>query len=75
MARIPKMPKLSKKVVGQYGAAALVAAVVAAALAYIAGHYYAFSAETIRDAALNVASLVVAYLLISGIGRGQKDKP
>jgi membrane protein DedA with SNARE-associated domain len=72
---MPKLPKISMKLVGQWAAACVVAAVVAATLGYVASEVYAVPAQSIRAGALNVASLFVAYLLLAGIGRKkQKDK-
>jgi len=72
---MPKWPKISPKLIGQWAAACAVAALVAAALALIISQYTALSAASVREIALNVASLFVAYLLLAGIGRKkQKDK-
>ncbi|NVN88047.1 MAG: hypothetical protein HXX15_18360 [Rhodopseudomonas sp.] len=73
MPKIP-MPKLSVRVVGQLVVAAIVALVAAAALDYIAHSQLELSPDAVRGGALNGASLVVAFLLVAGIGRSQKDK-
>ncbi|KIZ46858.1 hypothetical protein OO17_06100 [Rhodopseudomonas palustris] len=73
MPKIP-MPKFSVRLVGQLLAATIVALVVAATLGYVAQNQFELSADAIRAAALNGASLVVAFLLVAGIGRSQKDK-
>jgi hypothetical protein len=75
MPMLPEMPKMSRQLVGQLVAAGAMAFVVAGALAYIASNQLAYSADGIRSAALNVASLVVAFLLVAGLGRGEKGKP
>ncbi|MBB5048746.1 hypothetical protein HNR60_003516 [Rhodopseudomonas rhenobacensis] len=67
-------PKLSPKSWGYLAAAGVVALIVAAAVEYIARTQFGFSPDGIRYAAFNVASLVVAYLLVAGIGREQKGK-
>lgn len=72
---MPKLPEIPPKLVSQWVAATVIAAIVAAALAYIASTYYALPGDRVREIALNVASLFVAYLLLAGIGRKkQKDK-
>jgi len=73
MPKFP-MPKLTLRAVGQLVAAALVALVAAAALDYVAHSQFELAPDAIRAAALNGASLVVAFLLVAGIGRSQKDK-
>jgi hypothetical protein len=60
--------------VGLFAAAGVAAIVVAAALSAITHKTFGFSGEAVREGALNVASLVVAFLLVAGIGWRQKDK-
>jgi hypothetical protein len=68
-----QMPKITAKLVAQSFAVATVTVAAAASLATIASQL-AYPADSVRSAALNVASLVVAFLLVAGIGQGQKDK-
>jgi len=60
---------------GLLAVAALAAVVTAAVLSEITHHGFGLSSEAVRDGALNGASLVVAFLLVAGIGRRpKKDK-
>jgi hypothetical protein len=68
------MPKITIKLAGQLAVSAVVAMIAAAALSYVAQNHYQLSAQSIREGALNAASLVVAYLLVAGINFRQKDK-
>ncbi|ABE38629.1 hypothetical protein RPD_1392 [Rhodopseudomonas palustris BisB5] len=68
------MPKLAPKTIGLIAAAGFAAIVVAGLLSMITSTTLGFSGEAVREGALNVVSLVVAFLLVAGIGRQQKDK-
>ncbi|MGP9813896.1 hypothetical protein ACTZWT_20490 [Rhodopseudomonas sp. NSM] len=68
------MPKLTLKTVGLFAAAGLAAIIVAAVVNAIMHKTFGFSPNAVREGALNVASLVVAFLLVAGIGRRQKDE-
>ncbi len=68
------LPKLSTKSWGYLALAGIAALIVAAVLEYVARTNFGFSADGIRYAAFNVASLVVAFLLVAGIGRKQDGK-
>lgn len=68
------MPKFSLQTTGRFVLAG-VAAIAAAGLIYaVTRGAFGFSGDGIRVAALNVASLVVAFLLVAGIGRRPKDE-
>ncbi|MCG6204923.1 hypothetical protein LPW26_09760 [Rhodopseudomonas sp. HC1] len=68
------MPKLNLQTMGRFALAGL-AAIAAAGLLYVVTRSaLGFPSDGIRIAALNIASLVVAFLLIAGIGRRPKDE-
>jgi len=68
------MPKLTSKTIGLFAAAGLAAFVVAGLLNALALKTFGFTSQAVREGALNAASLVVAFLLVAGIGWRQKDK-
>ena len=68
------MPKLTLPIIGGLALAGLGAIVAAGLLYVVARSTLGFSSDGIRVAALNVASLVVAFLLVAGIGRRSKDE-
>lgn len=68
------MPKFTTRTIGRFVLAGITAVAVATALYAVTRGALGFSSEGIRGAALNVASLVVAFLLVAGIGRKPKDE-
>lgn len=66
------MPKWPLKSIGWLVAAAVAALGAAAILNAVTHHGFGLSGEAVREGALNVASLVVAFLLVAGIGRSEK---
>ncbi|MFZ5739779.1 MAG: hypothetical protein ACOY6K_23165 [Pseudomonadota bacterium] len=68
------MPKLSRKNVGRLAGAGVVAVAVAAVLSVTMVSGIGLAGASVREWALNLASLVVAFLLIAGVGRRQNDK-
>ncbi|RJF70697.1 hypothetical protein [Rhodopseudomonas palustris] len=68
------MPKLSLQTVGRLALAGVAAIAAAGLLFAVTRGAFGFSSDGIRIAALNVASLVVAFLLVAGIGRKPKDE-
>ncbi|WP_234826855.1 hypothetical protein [Rhodopseudomonas palustris] len=67
------MPKLSRNNVGRLVGAGVAAIVIAAVLGIATMRGLGLPAASVREWALNLASLVVAFLLIAGIGRRQND--
>jgi hypothetical protein len=68
------MANLTAKKIGLIAMAVVAAAAVAGLLSVITHQAIGLSGPAVREGALNVASLVVAFLLIAGIGRRQKGK-
>lgn len=68
------MPKLTSQMAGRMALAGLAAVAVAGLLYAVTSGAFGFTGEGIRNAALNVASLVVAVLLVAGIGRKPKGE-
>ena len=68
------MPKLSLQTIGRLALAGVAAFAAAGLLYAVTRSALGFSTDGIRIAALNVASLVVAFLLVAGIGRKPKDE-
>jgi hypothetical protein len=68
------MPDFSKISRNHLALAGLVAVIAAAVLGYVAQDHLGFSSGAIRDGALEVASLVFAFLLVGGItSKGDKQ--
>lgn len=68
------MPKFNSKTIGLFAAAGIAALVAAGLLNALTLKTLGFTGEAVREGALNVASLVAAFLLVAGIGWRQKDK-
>lgn len=67
------MQKPSPRTFGLLAGALLTAIVVAAILSSIMHNGFGVPAGSVREGALNVASLVVALLLVAGIGRKKQN--
>ena len=67
------MRKPDKRQLSMLAGALIVAAATAALLATVT-HEAGFSTATVREGALNGASLGVAFLLVAGLTRKQKKK-
>jgi hypothetical protein len=61
------MPDFSKINRSHLALAGIVAVIAAAAMGYVAHDHLGFASGSIRDGALEVASMVFAFLLIGGI--------
>jgi hypothetical protein len=68
------MPKFDPRKAGLLALAAIAAVIVAAILSGITQGALGLPNGAVRYGALNIASLVVAFMLVAGIGRRQKDK-
>ena len=68
------IPKLSRKNVGRLAGAGVAATAIAAVLSVTMVRGIGVPSTSVREWALNLASLVVAFLLIAGVGRRQNDK-
>ncbi|NEW92162.1 hypothetical protein DY468_09390 [Rhodopseudomonas sp. BR0M22] len=68
------MPKLSRRDVGRLAGAGAAAVIIAAVLSVVMVSGFGWPVSSVRVWALNVASLVVAFLLVAGVGRRQNDK-
>jgi uncharacterized membrane protein len=68
------MPKIPRHLLVGWSIATFVAAIVAAALCYLADNQFQIPRATLRDNALVIASLFVAYLLVEGFFRGREGK-
>ncbi|KPF95210.1 hypothetical protein IP86_19740 [Rhodopseudomonas sp. AAP120] len=63
------MPRLTSRTIWRVAFAGLAAVAVAGGLYAVSNQTLGYSGASVRSAALNVASLVVAFLLVAGIGR------
>lgn len=68
------MPKLSRQTVLRLAGAGIAAVVIAGVLSVMTLRGMGLPGESVREGALNVASLVFAFVLIAGVGRRQNDK-
>lgn len=73
MSKLP-MPKLSRQTVLRLAGAGIAAVVIAGGLSVMTLRGMGLPGESVREGALNVASLVFAFVLIAGVGRRQNDK-